>query len=86
MTTKQQIQKILEGILHKKDENKQNHEKTGSTKPWEKKRQDSETSIDSIAHNQIFKQDQLNSRNHHTPIDINTECQWTQLPHQKTVW
>jgi hypothetical protein len=26
---------------------------------------------------------QVNGRNHHTPININTECQWTQLPHQR---
>jgi hypothetical protein len=30
------------------------------------------------------KKTKLNVRNHHTPININTECQWTQLPHQKT--
>jgi hypothetical protein len=39
MTTKPQLQKILQGILHTESESKQNHEKTGSTKPQEKKRQ-----------------------------------------------
>jgi hypothetical protein len=39
MTTKQQQQKILQGILHKEDESKQNHEKMRSIKPQEKKRQ-----------------------------------------------
>jgi hypothetical protein len=24
------------------------------------------------------------AKNHHTPTNINTECQWTQLLHQKT--
>jgi hypothetical protein len=37
MTTKQPLQKILEGILHTENESKQNHEKTGSTKPQEKR-------------------------------------------------
>jgi hypothetical protein len=39
MTTKPPLQKILQGILHTENENKQNHERTGSTKPQEKKRQ-----------------------------------------------
>jgi hypothetical protein len=39
MTTKPPLQKILQGILHSEDESKQNHEKTGSIKPQEKKRQ-----------------------------------------------
>jgi hypothetical protein len=39
MTTKPPLQKILQGILHTENESKQNHEKTGSTKPHEKKRQ-----------------------------------------------
>jgi hypothetical protein len=44
----------------------------------------SENSIDSAAHNQTFQQQkQLNGRNHHIPVNINTECQWTQLPHQR---
>jgi hypothetical protein len=38
MTTKPPLQKILQGILHTKNESKQNHERTGSTKP-QKKRQ-----------------------------------------------
>jgi vacuolar-type H+-ATPase catalytic subunit A/Vma1 len=33
MTTKPPLQKILKGILHTENESKQNHEKTGSTKP-----------------------------------------------------
>jgi hypothetical protein len=39
MTTKPPLQKILQGILHTEDESKQNHERTGSIKPQEKKRQ-----------------------------------------------
>jgi hypothetical protein len=39
MTTKPSLKKILQGILHVDDESKQNHERTGSTKSQEKKRQ-----------------------------------------------
>jgi hypothetical protein len=41
MTTKPPVQKILQGILHMENESKQNHERTGNTKPQEKKRQES---------------------------------------------
>jgi hypothetical protein len=51
-----------------------------------RKDKESESSNDSAAHNQILKQhEQLNGRNHHILININPECQWTQLPHQKTL-
>jgi hypothetical protein len=33
MITKPPLQKILQGILHAENESKQNHEKTGITKP-----------------------------------------------------
>jgi vacuolar-type H+-ATPase catalytic subunit A/Vma1 len=39
MTTKPPLQKILQGILHTEDESKQNHDRTGSSKLQEKKRQ-----------------------------------------------
>jgi hypothetical protein len=32
MTTKPQLQKILQGILHTENESNQNHERTGSIK------------------------------------------------------
>jgi hypothetical protein len=64
-----------------------------TTRRWEasshRRRKDKqlESSTDSAAHNQILKQQkQLNERNHHIPININTECQRTQLPHQKTLF
>jgi hypothetical protein len=41
MTTKPLLQKILQGILHTENESKENHERTGSTKPQEKKKQES---------------------------------------------
>jgi hypothetical protein len=39
MSTKLPLQKILQGIPHTEDGRKQNHEKTGNTKPQKKKRQ-----------------------------------------------
>jgi hypothetical protein len=39
MTAKQPLRKILQEILHTEDESKQNHERMGSIKPEEKKRQ-----------------------------------------------
>jgi hypothetical protein len=39
MTTKPPLQKILQGILNTENESKQNNERTGNTKPQEKKRQ-----------------------------------------------
>jgi hypothetical protein len=39
VTTEPPLQKILQGILHTENESKQNHERTGNTKPQEKKRQ-----------------------------------------------
>jgi hypothetical protein len=41
VTTKPPLQKILQGILHTESETQHNHEKTGSTKPQEKKKQES---------------------------------------------
>jgi hypothetical protein len=40
-----------------------------------RKDKESESNIDSGAHNQTTKQQkQLNDMNHHIPININTEC------------
>jgi hypothetical protein len=39
MTTKSPLQKILQEILHREDESKQNYERTGNIKPKEKNRQ-----------------------------------------------
>jgi hypothetical protein len=41
MTTKPPLHKILQRILHTENKSKQNHERTGSTKPQENKRQES---------------------------------------------
>jgi hypothetical protein len=72
MTTKPLLQKILQELLHTENESKQNHKRTGSTKPQEKK---VESNIDSAVHNQTLKQQkQLNDSNNHTPINTNTEC------------
>jgi hypothetical protein len=40
MTTNPPLQKSLQRILHTENESKQNHERTGSTKPQEKKRKE----------------------------------------------
>jgi hypothetical protein len=37
VTNKPPLQKVLQEFLHTEDENKQNHEKTGSIKPQKKK-------------------------------------------------
>jgi hypothetical protein len=69
------LQKILQEILHTESESKQNHERAGSTKPQEKKGKKVESNTDSAAHNQILNdQRQLQDRNHHIPINTNTEC------------
>jgi hypothetical protein len=50
-----------------------------------RKDKESDSNIDLAAHNQTLKQQKhKNDKNHHIPININIECQWTQLPHQKT--
>jgi hypothetical protein len=75
MTTKTQLQKILQGILNTENESKQNHERAGNTKPQEKKRQESKSNIDSTTHNQTLNQQrQLHDRDHHVLINTNTEC------------
>jgi hypothetical protein len=41
-----------------------------------RKDKESESSNDSAAHNQTLKQQkQLNGKNHHIPVNSNTECQ-----------
>jgi hypothetical protein len=40
MTTKPPLQKILQGILHTESETQHNHERVGSTKKQEKKKQE----------------------------------------------
>jgi hypothetical protein len=42
---------------------------------WSRKDKESESNIDSAVQNQTLKQQkQLNDRNHHIPINTNTEC------------
>jgi hypothetical protein len=67
MTTKPQVENILQGILHSENESKQNHERTGSIKPQEKKRQVIKTSIGLAQQNNC-------GGIYHIPININTEC------------
>jgi hypothetical protein len=56
---------------------KANKTMRGQTVPNHRRRKDeeSESNTDSAAHNQTLKQQkQLNDRNHHIPINIDTEC------------
>jgi hypothetical protein len=49
----------------------------GQAEPNHRRRKDKEpeSNIDSAAHNQTFKQQkQLTDRNHHIPVNTNTEC------------
>jgi hypothetical protein len=66
MTTKPPLQTILQGILHTGNESKQNHERTGSTKPQEKKRQEIRVTFIQFncAQKALKQQEQLNDRNH----------------------
>jgi hypothetical protein len=41
MTTKPPLEKILQGIMHTESATQHNHERTGSTKLQEKKKQES---------------------------------------------
>jgi hypothetical protein len=76
MTTKPTLQKILQRILHTENERK-NHERAANTNHRRRKDKELESNINSAAHNQILKQQkQLNGRNHHLPINTNTECYW----------
>jgi hypothetical protein len=65
---------------------KANKTMSGQATPNHRRRKDkaSENNIDLAAHNQTLKQQQLNDMSHHIPINIDTECQRTQLPHEKT--
>jgi hypothetical protein len=75
LTTKLPLQKILQGILHTDNESKKTMK--GQAAPNHRKRKDKkvESNIDSGAHNQTLKQQkQLSDRNHHIPINTNTEC------------
>jgi hypothetical protein len=73
MTTNPPLQKILQGIQQTESETQHNHERSGSTKPQEKKSKKVESNIDLTTHNQTLKQlRQLNDRNHHILINTNT--------------
>jgi hypothetical protein len=73
MTTKPPLQKILQGIVHTENE----------TKPWEDRQYqttgEEKTSNWRVTLIQLhtikpLNNKQLNDRNHHIPININTEC------------
>jgi hypothetical protein len=76
MTTNPPLQKTLKGILHREDENKLNHKRTGSLNLMRRTDKHSDSSIELAARTQILKQknNQLNGRNHYIPLKTNTEC------------
>jgi hypothetical protein len=75
MTTKPTLQKIHQGILHREKEANKTIREQAAPNHRRRKDKESESNIDSAAHNQTLKQlRQLNDRNHHIPINITTEC------------
>jgi hypothetical protein len=75
MTTKPPLQKFFKEFHTQKM--KGNKTKRGQATPNHRRRKDKETesNINSSAHNQALKQQkQLNDRNHHILININTKC------------
>jgi hypothetical protein len=75
MTTKPPLQRILKEFCTQKM--KANKMIRGQAVPNRRRRKDkeSESNTDSAAHNQTLKQQkQLSDRNHHIPINTNTEC------------
>jgi hypothetical protein len=64
----------MQGILHTEDENKQNHKGPEVSNHWRRKDKYAKSRIELAVKNQILKQQkQLNGRNHHIPIHINSE-------------
>jgi hypothetical protein len=75
MSPKLPLQKILQGILHTEDESNKVTRGWAVSNHRRRKDKESQSSIDLTAYNQILKQQkQLNGRNHHIPINTNTEC------------
>jgi hypothetical protein len=70
VTTKPQLQKILQGILC---ETQHNHEGQAAPNYRKRKSKKVESNLNLGTHNQTLKQlRQLNDRNHHIPISTNT--------------
>jgi hypothetical protein len=75
MTTKPPLKRFTKEFCTQKM--KANKTMTGQAVPNHRRRKEkeSESNIDSAAHNQTLKQQkQLNDRNHNIPINIKTEC------------
>jgi hypothetical protein len=73
MTTKPPLQNILQGILHTESEANKTIRGQAVSTHMRRKDKKVESSIDSVEHNQILKQQkQLNDRNHHIPINTDT--------------
>jgi hypothetical protein len=75
VNTKPPLQKIHQRIPHTDNESKQNHKRQALPNYRRRKGKKVESNTDSVAHNQTLKQQrQLNDKNHHIPINTNTDC------------
>jgi hypothetical protein len=76
MTTKPPLQKILQGILHTENESKKKSLKGQAVLNHRRRKgKKVKSNTDSATHNQTLNQQrQLDDRDHHILININTEC------------
>jgi hypothetical protein len=75
MTTKTPLQKILKRIFYTENESIQTMKGQSVSNHRRGKGRKAESNIDSATHIQTLKQKrQLNDKNHHIPINTNTEC------------
>jgi hypothetical protein len=75
MTTKPSLQKIFKEFCTQKVKGNKTMKGQATPNHRRKKDKESESNIDSAAHNQTLKQQkQLNDRNHHIPTNTNPEC------------
>jgi hypothetical protein len=75
MTTKPPLQKILQKFCTQKLKANKTMKDQAVPNHRRKKGKKAESNIDLAAHNQNLQQQrQLNDRNHHIPINTNTEC------------
>jgi hypothetical protein len=73
--TKPPVQKILQGILHTESETQHNQERAAAPNYRKRKSKKVESNLNLGTRNQTFKQlRQLNDRNYHISISINTLC------------
>jgi hypothetical protein len=75
MTTKPPLQKILQGILHTEMKANKTMKERAIPNHRRRKGKKVKSNIVSATHNQTLNQQrQLHDRDHHIPINTNTEC------------